>query len=196
MEVELAELLQRKRAYAPYFCLKDDKAGTERGVVSDWLFARYGCPEEHFVRLQSSPEDPPDVVLLDKEGGHHGIEVTELVDGPTIRACDKSQLVFVKEFADGELSQLVLRRISDKSANPFKRGPFASKRLLIYSDEPTIAFCPDIDFLTRFPSSEQHTFDEIWFVIPPEVNTSGGEPENPYCRIFPILTNCVRQPHT
>lgn len=186
-ESQVTELLLSKRAYAPYFHFKGfRKEVTEMGVVSDWLMARYESPADHFVRQQSSAEDPPDILLYDKQGGLHGIEVTELVDQDAVRAWQRGNLDAVKDYSRDRLHELVLDRIRTKSIKPFRGGPFVSKRLLIYSDEQSIAFSAYTDQILRFPPFMSGLFDEAWFVIPPAINTSGAILEDSRCRIFPI----------
>jgi hypothetical protein len=184
----LAEILCRKRPYASYFHFGGDKRGTEIDVVCDWLEARYPNSTSAFSKLEyrKNPDDPPDVVLVDHDGSRHGIEVTEFVDGRTISAHVKSHSGDMREYEEEEFRALVLERIAAKSRVPFKDATCTSKRLIIYSDEP-IFICGDgVLFLSRFPVAPSSSFDEVWFMIPPAVDISGGEPKSPHCRIYKI----------
>lgn len=133
-----------------------------------------------------APRDPPDVVLIDKEGRRHGIEVTELVDEDTVRAWHQGLSDTAKEYSRDELHELVSVRIRRKSCKPFYSGPFVSKCLLIYSDEPSVAFAGLTYERLRFPSFERGSFTEAWFLIPPAINTSGDFQVNSCCRAFSI----------
>ena len=191
MKEELAEILRRKRPYASYFHFGGDKRGTEVDVVCDWLEARYPNGAESFAHLEyrDNPRDPPDVVLIDHTGARHGVEVTEFVDGPTISAHIKDHSTDNREYAEGEFCALVLDRVATKSRVPFKDVSCVTKRLIIYSDEPVFICGDGALFLSRFSALPPSQFDEVWFMIPPAVNISGGPPENPYCRIYE-LTKC------
>ncbi|MDP3072006.1 MAG: hypothetical protein Q8N18_17070 [Opitutaceae bacterium] len=189
---EIADILRRKRGYADYFHFGDDKPGTECGVVLDWLHARYGNGEERFTTMEflAPPLDPPDVILVDHESCRHGLEVTELVDHSTLAAHIKHQSLDWKEYEETELSRLIVERIGKKDGKPFRNGPFFSKTLLIYSDEPAIAGGEGAKFLGRFPRVSSAFFDEIWFVIPPETSPRGAVfglvPEENNCRIYQL----------
>lgn len=188
MKEELAEIFRRKRPYASYFHFGGDKPGTEVGAVCDWLSARFPQGPDHFASLEyrQNPLDPPDVVLVDHSGIRHGVEVTEFVDGPTISAHIKDYSTDMREYGEEEFRALVIDRITVKSGVPFKDVTCATKRLVIYSDEPFFICGNGVEFLSRFSAVDHSFFDEIWFMIPPAVNISGGEPENPHCRIYEI----------
>jgi hypothetical protein len=148
MQDKLEEMLRRQRAYAGYFHSRGDQVGTERGVVDCWLQARFKIPEEHYTKLEPRPNplDPPDVVLTDMKGQRIGIEVTELVDGPTISAWVKGIKADFKLYEKEEFFSLIRQRIENKSRSEFKDPPYAGKVLVIYSDEPEL--CRD-DFLAH-----------------------------------------------
>jgi hypothetical protein len=188
MKEELAEILRRKRPYASYFHFGGDKPGTEVDVVCDWLAARYPDGAEPFARIEhrENPRDPPDVVLIDHAGARHGIEVTEFVDGRMISAHINDHSTDIREYGEDEFRTLVIDRIAAKARVPFKDADCVTKRLIIYSDEP-IFICGDgVLYLSRFEAVPKSFFDEVWFMIPPAVNTSGGPPENPHCRVYEI----------
>jgi hypothetical protein len=187
MENELAELFRKRRKHAPYFEVRGDKPGTELTVVLDWLSARYENPDDHFARLDhcANPLDPPDVIATDYQGGRHGFEVTEFVDREAAGKCDRDS----KNFSEAELRQHISDRVLEKARAGFRDNTCISKCLIIYSDEPTIAFGDGLVFLSRLPTVAQSFFDEVWLMIPPSVNVSGREPQNPHCRIHRIPTS-------
>ena len=188
MTEELAKILRCKRPYASYFHFGRDKAGTEIDVVCDWLEARYPNGANGFVKLEyrENPRDPPDVVLIDHADARHGIEVTEFVDSPTINAHIRDYSTDIREYTEADFRSLVLERIGAKARVPFKDTNCATKRLIIYSDEPIFTCGDGLLFLSRFPVAPQSYFDEVWFMIPPAVNISGREPKDPHCRIFEL----------
>lgn len=188
---ELAEIVRRERPYATYFDSCGDKPGTELGVVFDWLFARYENQLDHFASYEqrSNPFDPPDVVLFDHQGGRHGIEVTEFVDGPTISANAKRRGLVIREYEETEFHRLVSERITEKTGKSFKDPPYISKRLIIYSDEPSISDEVGVMFPSRCPPVLQTVFDEVWFITPPAVHFGGGKPMNPHCCIYEIKSS-------
>ena len=189
MNDDVIAMLQRSRVYSPYFAVVDDKAATELGVVADWVCARYPDGDRRFPKFEvrSNPDDPPDVVLVDGNEERHGFEVTELVDGRTIDAHIKQNSMGFREFTQEEFSALVLDRIRRKSGVFFKDSSCVSKRLLIYSDEVAIAYGECAKWLSALPPVAHSFFDEIWFIVPPDIQPPGHRQKDAPCRIFLIL---------
>jgi hypothetical protein len=159
---------------------------TEMGVVYDWLQARFEHPEEHYSKIEPRPNplDPPDVVLTDIKGARVGVEVTELVDGPTISAWEKGLNTDFKLYEKEEFFALLRERIGSKSKSEFNDPPYEGKALVIYSDEPEL--CRD-DFLCSADFDfESGSFDEVWFIMPPKPNTTGDPTLNTGCQIYLI----------
>jgi hypothetical protein len=144
-------------------------------------------PQEiyHAIRHCASPHDPPDVIATTKDGKFHGFEVTELVDTETARRSERHDTADFKEYSKSELTACINQRVERKSTKPFKTI-CDSSFLLIYSDEPDLCHGSGHSLLPDLATPKSGVFSEIWFIIPPEINISGGEPENPYCQIFPI----------
>ncbi|MEO6244639.1 MAG: hypothetical protein ABIQ12_04310 [Opitutaceae bacterium] len=185
---DLREILRRERSYASFFAIAGDKQGTEVGVVSDWVVSRFEDGGSCFVTWEhlENPRDPPDLVLTDREGRRHGIEVTELVDGPTISAHATNTSDEFKEYDEPELHRLITKRVARKVNHKFKEGTYASRTLLIYSDEPSIAEGAGIDILSHLPKVQLSYFDEIWFVLPPAVSIGDTPAGNRNCRIYSL----------
>lgn len=182
---DAVDLLLNKRAYAPYFDFRGDREGTEVDVVRNWIDARHPAPKAVYRSIKHCPPpfDPPDVIATTREGEIHGFEVTELVDAETVRRIERHGTSEFKEYSRSELSDCIRQRVERKGRKPFKVVCDKSL-LLIYSDEPDL--CSDTALLSEITVPKCEFFSEIWFILPPEVNISGGEAENPNCQIFPI----------
>jgi hypothetical protein len=111
---------------------------------------------------------------------------SEFVDAETVRACEKGQNVDLKEYSETELFALIDQRIVEKSGKPFKNPPYARSYLLIYSDEPDLCYGSGFSHLAKLRTGSPTFFDEVWFMIPPEINISGGEPDRPHCQLFRV----------
>jgi hypothetical protein len=188
MNISVTDLLRNKRAYASYFDFRGDQAGTELGVVRNWLSARYCKPTEIYRTIEHRlpPHDPPDVVLVTHAGPRHGFEVTELVDADTTRRFHRNETSDGKEYSEAEFNRLVKERIVAKSQMAFKGGPYERKFCIIYSDEPYICYDTGFSYLRNLRFTLATPFHEIWFMIPPEINISGGAPRNEEHQLFQI----------
>jgi len=176
-----------QRQYAPYFHFKGDREGTELDVVSDWMRARYSNPSSAFAEIRHCPppHDPPDVIVTATDGKLYGFEVTELVDTETVRRAERSETGEIKEYSKDELLSLIRHRVEMKSTKTFKTNCDRSI-LVIYSDEPDLCYGSGYTLLFNLFTPVNETFSEVWFMIPPAVNISGGEPHNPNCQVFPV----------
>lgn len=181
-------MLKRQRSYAGYFHIRRDPTGTEMGVVADWLHARFGDPDENFSKMEPRPNplDPPDVVLTDLGGERIGIEVTELVDGPTISAWEKSLGADYKLYDQDKFYSLLRERIKQKNKAEFLDPPYSKSILIIYSDEPELS--RDDSFLAFKGEAkfESGWFDEVWFIMPPKPSSSGVSNSGSECRTYLI----------
>lgn len=182
---EVAKLVFNQRQYASYFDFRGDREGTELDTVRNWIDARYPTSREIYASIRHcpSPHDPPDVIATTKDGLLYGFEVTELVDAETVRRIERHNTADFKEYSKSELIAFIKERVERKSAKPFKTTCDKSF-LLIYSDEPDLCNGFGYSLLSDLAAPKSEVFSEIWFMIPPEVNISGKEPENPNCQIF------------
>ena len=181
----VVDLLLNKRSYASYFHFKDDREGTEVDVVRNWIDARRPSSKDVYKAIRHCPPpfDPPDVVAATNGGETHGFEVTELVDAETARRIERDGTSEFKEYSRSELVGCIRQRVERKARKPFRTACDKSF-LLIYSDEP--ALWSDTALLSGVAVPKSALFSEIWLMLPPEVNISGGEPKNPHCQIFPV----------
>jgi hypothetical protein len=188
MNERLTAILSAKRRYSSYFHFANDPAGTEVGVISDWVTARLGANQTYYVRSEhrKNPFDPPDVVLTDKDGGRHGFEVTELVDSETVRGFQRKELCRLRNYEPQEFYDIIESRVREKSSRPFKGLECNRKYLVIYSAEPVLGSKQWDSHLRTIPRVPTCLFDELWFMIPPAVFTGPKENPCPNCRIYDI----------
>lgn len=181
------KLVLNKRPYASYFHFSGDQRGTEISVFDQWVCARHPSPSKIYSSWTHcvTPNDPPDLIATTLDGRIHGFEVTELVDPDTIRRIDRNDSFDFKEYTEQELTERIRQIVERKSDKKFK-SPCDKAFLLIYSDEPDLFDEAGVELLSKVSTPKSSQFREIWFMIPPEVNISGGEPKNPNCQIFLI----------
>jgi len=115
----------------------------------------------------------------DADGNAHGIEVSELVDQETLRQLGSGLNPDWKEYDDAELTELVLERIKRKEKLFNEPPTYVSKHLILFSDEPDIAFTFHQLANVRRPSFSQ--FDEVWILFPPSPS-----PDAEACQLLKI----------
>jgi hypothetical protein len=107
------------------------KREKEQGIVDDWAAAVYrhgrACP---FVKIESCMPPLPDCQLIGRRGRKIGVEVTELVDQPTIER-NKSVSYHWKEYSADELTTGVAKRLVAKDSRCVAAGrPLCARRIL------------------------------------------------------------------
>jgi hypothetical protein len=107
------------------------------------LALRWLCENGHIASAsQIITPDPPDVLATLTDGSKYGVEVTELVHGPTIAFIKQQrglgdQCHYYTEWTDKLIQQEIQKRVSSKNKKPERYGhnPVA---LVIACDQPMI----------------------------------------------------------
>ena len=154
--VALAEEIKKNhRPHAGHFSWESDRAMAELGVLDEFAnaLANQGTLFFYGARHRGEGEDPPDCDAHAGDGTRIGIEITELVDGPSIEAARLGQPYDWKDWKGAllpALEKLVRRKDKPRS---IKGGTYSQYVLVIFSDEPWL----ERDCLEH--SLAQHTFD-------------------------------------
>lgn len=125
------------RPHAGYYTWKGDRELEEDGVLADFVKAvndQHGsilCDARHRGR----ENDPPDCEAVDNAGRRIGIEITELVHGPSIEVARRGDPEIWKDWRTALIPELQ-KRLDRKDAATPKDGAFAEYRLVVYTDEP------------------------------------------------------------
>jgi len=160
--------LDTLRAHAPYFAHVSDKTITEWFAAKQFLEALFPDDDQNF---DCNPNDPPDVIWVDTFGQSHGIEVSELVDSEMLKLLDHGQNPDWHDYSIEELRVLVLDRLHKKEKKRFNEPPsYASRRLILFSDEPDIAYSHGESDFSEIRRPAMSQFDEVWIMLPPEPN--------------------------
>ena len=157
----LIEIAGRSRRYASFFYYPK-KEIAELGIVQTLLEAIGRDCEIREMRIFS--EDPPDVIVVDKEDNKLGFEITELVDRNTLEQVAKGVLA-VKTWDSEEVIRRVGEIIKKKDLKGFRGEPYARRALVIFTDEPDLAPTSHMQPLkeSTFPATRH--FDEAYFLF-------------------------------
>ncbi len=139
MNKELLEKLQRVRKYASFFTWPDQKI-EERGALRDLLHSMQLSGEAEYSEPTSSPVDPPDCIVLDRDGRLVAVEVTELVSGEAIQRNQWGEKIY-RDWKPNEVADEINRLVLGKDGKKFHGGPYAKKIVLIFTDEIVLQAC-------------------------------------------------------
>ena len=125
-----------RRGYATHF-EGPDKRLKELGVVREWLRSMESRGEAAYSNPISALNDPPDCVVLDREGREVAVEVTEFVSSRAIETNQgrRWEDQVYRNWRPNEVSTKINDIIQNKDGKTFKGGPYAKKILLIHTDE-------------------------------------------------------------
>lgn len=137
---ELADELERNlRPHASYYAWESDPELAEEGVLADFVKA---AEEQDGLTLKDARHrgrryDPPDCEALGSAGERIGIELTELVHGPSIAAARRGDPEIWKDWRESLLPELQCRLDQKDTATP-KGATYREYLLVIYTDEPWV----------------------------------------------------------
>ena len=141
MSAERLEKIRQahRRGYATHFEWPD-KPLKELGVVREWLRSMESRGEAAYSNPISALNDPPDCVVLDREGREVAVEVTEFVSSRAIETNQgrRWEDQVYRNWRPNEVSTKIDDIIQNKDGKTFKGGPYAKKILLIFTDEDTL----------------------------------------------------------
>lgn len=149
------------------------KREKEESIVDEWAAAVYRdrgeCP---FVRIESCMPPLPDCQLIDRNGRKIGVEVTELVDQPTIER-NKYVSYYWKEYLAHELISAVAKRLQAKdnkctaAAAAIRQANFEKIIVILHCDEPDLisrpTFCGEVLSGHEFPRLTY--ISEAWLLL-------------------------------
>jgi hypothetical protein len=126
------------RPHAGHFSWETDRALAESGVLNEFTNALAHEDKLFFrdARHRGDENDPPDCEAVAADGGRVGIEITELVHGPSIQAARLGKSYDWKDWKGALLPALegLIRR--KDQPREIKGGPYSQYLLVIFSDEP------------------------------------------------------------
>jgi hypothetical protein len=154
------------RGHAPYWYWRD-RTIEEVSVVHTLSESLQRTGEDFFHAAKSrGTDDPPDCEALSYEGSRIGIEVTELVDGDSIRATNRNDPVPWEPFTPTELYKRVQDRIKRKgSSSNIKGGPYSRYILIIYSDEQRVLDHRLIEYLRTSEFESTDLLDRVFYLM-------------------------------
>ena len=122
--------------------------------------------EETFKSVTSRGEsnDPPDCEAIGDKGERIGIEVTELVDGPSIAAARGEDVSFQESWKPSRVIENIACIIRRKDRAVPKGGPYELYILIVYCDDPLILDYENIEAIrdSSFPATQ--LIDRVYFL--------------------------------
>jgi hypothetical protein len=133
------------------------------------------------VSSRGRGNDPPDCEAVGADEAPVAIEVTELVDPDAIVAHKNKRPYEWKDWSREKLQDAVARLLIAKAARrkSLKGGPYSEYIVLIYTDEPMLAYDTAVTLLdgTRFATSRH--IDRAFLLI-------SYDPKVGYCPYVPL----------
>ncbi len=170
-----------RRPHAGYFSNESDRAESELYVVStlNESLETDGAAFFHSP-ISRGANDPPDCEARLLDGGRVAIEVTELVDGPSIAAEKSGQPAEWQPYSPGKIASDLANRIRAKdSPSEIKGGPYDSYVLIIYTDENRVLDCDLIERIRALEFEECNLIDRCFLLM----SHSPWEGKCPYLEI-------------
>lgn len=189
----IRELLARPRQYATYFNLGLAREQNEVGAAADLLDSLSGEDRipvlERSLAARPRGDDPPDCDALTPGGDRIAIEVTELVDGESIRRqvrtgcappCEYSKELFLARLEE----RLVAKR---RNRSELKGGPYAICILVIHTDEMLLTHEDCRNWLVGHEVERREPWDRVYLLFSYSPRFSEENPSDgrglPYLRI-------------
>ncbi|MDE0154812.1 MAG: hypothetical protein OXS28_04310 [Gammaproteobacteria bacterium] len=159
--------LEGVRKHAPYFFLSSNRQLNEVDVanlLSEEL-SKQGEESFHSVTSRGQSNDPPDCEATGDEGERIGIEVTELVDGPSIATAKGRDVSFQEEsWKPSRVIEKITCIIRRKDRADPKGGPYDLYILIVYCDDPLILDYENLKAIrdSDFPATQ--LIDRVYFL--------------------------------
>jgi hypothetical protein len=170
-EEYIRELLARPRQYATYFNLGTDREQDEVGAAADLLDSLCGVDRipvlERSLAARSRGNDPPDCDALTPGGDRIAIEVTELVDGESIRSQVRTGCAPPREYS----KELFLARLEERLVAKrrqrceLKGGPYGICILVIHTDEMLLTHEDCRNWLIGHKVERREPWDRVYLLF-------------------------------
>ena len=126
-----------KRSYAT-FRVFQNRSIAELGTVRDLIAAIKAEKGQHgFRSLKINKPDPPDCVGINSRDERVGFEVTELVDGTTIKQNQRGRSEW-KEWGPEEFRSKLGSILATKDGKRLLGGPYDKFVVVVHTDEPLL----------------------------------------------------------
>jgi hypothetical protein len=167
----IQELLARPRHYASFFSLGLAREQNEVGTAADLLDSL--SDEDRIPILAKSlaarprGDDPPDCEALTPSGDKVAVEVTELVDGESIRRQVRTGCTPPCEYS----KELFLERLEERLAakrwnrSELKGGPYGICILVIHTDEMLLTHKDCRNWLVGHEVERREPWDRIYLLF-------------------------------
>ena len=154
------------RKHAPYFSLSSNRQINEADVahlLSEELSKR-GDETFNSVTSRGESNDPPDCEAIGNKDERIGIEVTELVDGPSIVAAKGEDVNFLEIWKPSRVIEKIACIIRRKDRAVPKGGPYDLYILIVYCGDPLILDYENIESIrdSNFPATQ--LIDRVYFL--------------------------------
>ena len=161
-----ATLSEGIRKHAPYFSLSSNRQTNETDVVHLLIegLSKHGEVAFNSVTSRGESNDPPDCEAMGDNGEWIGIEVTELVDGPSIAAAKDEDVNFQEIWKPSRVIEKVACIIRRKDRAVLKGGPYDLYILIVYCGDPVILDYDNIEAIraSSFPATQ--LIDHAYFL--------------------------------
>jgi hypothetical protein len=178
---QVQDAVSQCRSYAGFFDWPDRDIA-EWGVANLFGEIAAGEPGVPFrdVQVRGRGADPPDCEAIDSKGRLLGIEVTELVDGPTIAATKHDGRTPWMDWNAQTIRSRVHELLLSKDEKTLQGGPYDEYIVLIHTDEPALSIAAIQGALVgqELPALRQIQRAYILFSYDP------GAPAYPFFRIL------------
>ncbi len=121
-------------------------------------------PVNKLIQPRDRHDDPPDCEAIGMKGERIGIEVTELVDGPSIAAAKNSESAHDNIFLPEQVTEEVTSIIRKKDKAVLKGGPYEQYILIIYCDDPRYLDTENLNALRNHHFPETSLIDRVFFL--------------------------------
>ncbi|MCY4227189.1 MAG: hypothetical protein OXF20_05735 [Gammaproteobacteria bacterium] len=158
--------LENIRKHAPYFSLSSDRQVNEADVahVLSMELSKQGEDSFHSVISRGKTNDPPDCEAVSDKGERIGVEVTELVDGPSVAAEKRGCVSFQEAWKPSRVIEKITRIIDRKDHAIPNGDPYELYILVVYCDDPLILDYENLKAIraSNFPATQ--LIDRAYFL--------------------------------
>lgn len=158
--------LEGVRKHAPYFSLSSNRQLNEVDVaylLSEEL-SKQGEDSFHSVTSRGRSNDPPDCEAIGDKGERIGVEVTELVDGPSIAAAKGGDVNLQEAWKPSRVIEKITCIIRRKDRVVPKGGPYELYILVVICDDPLILDYENLEAIRDFNFPGTQLIDRAYFL--------------------------------
>ena len=161
-----AKFLEDVRKHAPYFSLSSDKQvnETEAALVLSRELSKQSMESFHSISSRGQSNDPPDCEALNSKGERIGIEVTELVHGPSVAAATRGDIIPDEMKKPSELIEEITGRVLEKDGADPKGGPYSWYILIIYCDDHRYLDHDNLEAIRKAAFPAMRLINRVYFL--------------------------------